>query len=291
MRLFVPPPGAAALQQERDLTEAGELADAALLRALVARSHALWLTGGTPEEVEDGVRQTMAQAATRDAVPVLVAYDVPGRDSGQYSAGGAKDTAAYEAWIDGVGRGIGDGEAVVVLEPDSLGLLPERPADRYAQLGRAVDRLAQQPRAHVYLDGTHSAWLDVEEVTARLVAAGVERARGFALNVSNYQTTADLLTYGEQVSDRLGGKHFVIDTSRNGRGPWSGPLGWCNPPGRGAGLRPTADTGVPLLDAYLWVKVPGESDGPCERDDPPAGAWFPRQALELARLADPPLLP
>jgi len=61
--------------------------------------------------------------------------------------------------------------------------------------------------------------------------------------------------------------HFVIDTSRNGLGPWTpdaaypDPQDWCNPPDRGLGLRPTTDTGDPLIDAYLWVKVPGESDG------------------------------
>ena len=101
--------------------------------------------------------------------------------------------------------------------------------------------------------------------------------------------------------------HFVVDTSRNGRGPWTtdtaypDPQDWCNPPGRGLGLRPTADTDNALADAYLWIKTPGESDGQCNRGisgsttdpewggivDPAAGAWFPRQALQLARLAVP----
>jgi endoglucanase len=104
--------------------------------------------------------------------------------------------------------------------------------------------------------------------------------------------------------------HYVVDTSRNGRGPWTATTtypdkqDWCNPPGRGLGLRPTADTGQPLADAYLWVKTPGQSDGQCNRGiagsttdpewggitDPAAGAWFPQQALQLARLATPPLL-
>lgn len=101
--------------------------------------------------------------------------------------------------------------------------------------------------------------------------------------------------------------HFVVDTSRNGLGPWAAPTGvpagdpqvWCNPPDRGLGARPTTDTGNPLVDARLWVKTPGESDGQCyrwtsgptdparARLDPAAGAWFPDQALELARLAKP----
>jgi endoglucanase len=102
----------------------------------------------------------------------------------------------------------------------------------------------------------------------------------------------------------------VIDTSRNGVGPWQPPAGaypdpqdWCNPPDRGLGFRPTANTGVPLLDAYLWVKIPGASDGQCYRGtpgpndpargypDPAAGLWFPQMALELVHRANPPLEP
>lgn len=104
--------------------------------------------------------------------------------------------------------------------------------------------------------------------------------------------------------------HFVVDTSRNGRGPWQPSTSypdaqdWCNPPGRGLGQRATPRPGPPLVDAYLWIKAPGESDGQCNRGvdgsttdpewggvaDPPAGSWFRAQALELARLSDPPLL-
>jgi endoglucanase len=78
----------------------------------------------------------------------------------------------------------------------------------------------------------------------------------------------------------------VIDTSRNGNGPApSGPAGnehWCNPAGRKLGDLPTTTTGVPLADAYLWIKRPGESDGACGNDAPPAGQWFPDYALALA---------
>jgi endoglucanase len=100
-----------------------------------------------------------------------------------------------------------------------------------------------------------------------------------------------------------------VDTSRNGRGAWNPPAGtypdpqnWCNPPDRGIGPRPTADTGVPLADAYVFVKTIDESDGQCTRGtagpgdplygntvDPAVGAWWPAQALTLARNADPKL--
>jgi endoglucanase len=99
---------------------------------------------------------------------------------------------------------------------------------------------------------------------------------------------------------------LVIDTSRNGQGPWVAPSGvysdaedWCNPPGRGLGIAPTTASSNPLIDAYLWIKVPGESDGQCYRGtggpldpergikDPAAGAWFAAQAHELIDLASP----
>lgn len=76
----------------------------------------------------------------------------------------------------------------------------------------------------------------------------------------------------------------MVDTSRNGNGPLgaAGQDAWCNPPGRALGTPPTTRTGDPLLDAYLWIKRPGESDGSC-RGGPSAGTWWPEYALGLAR--------
>jgi endoglucanase len=117
------------------------------------------------------------------------------------------------------------------------------------------------------------------------------------------------LRYANMLGSTVPTTHFVIDTSRNGVGPWQppsdhpagDPQDWCNPPDRGLGFRPTANTGKSLVDAYLWTKIPGESDGQCYRwtggpldpvrnmMDPAAGAWFPEMALELVHNANPPL--
>jgi endoglucanase len=246
-------------------------------------------------------------------------------------------------------------------------------------LNYAVDAFKALPNVSVYLDGTHSSWLNVADNANRLIKAGVQRADGFYLNVSNYQFTSNSTAYGSWVSkcityvtkvtrgdygscgnqywnggpatnwagtamdryqqwrnepysgnsadltwntvgidsryDMILGNvqpttHFVIDTSRNGQGPWLPTASypdaqdWCNPPDRGLGLRPTANTGVTLLDAYLWIKLPGESDGECTRGldsagetidpewgviDPAAGTWFPQMALDLVHYANPPL--
>jgi len=73
----------------------------------------------------------------------------------------------------------------------------------------------------------------------------------------------------------------VIDTSRNGLGPTADNQ-WCNPAGRALGARPTTATGDPLVDAYLWIKSPGESDGACN-GAPAAGVWWADYALGLAQ--------
>jgi endoglucanase len=225
---------------------------------------------------------------------VLVAYFLPDRDCGLYSAGGARTAAEYRRWIAELARAIGKRPAVVILEPDGLAAvdclsLPRRRL-RTTLVRDAIERLGRQPGVSVYVDAGHPAWHPPAVIAARLRAAGIAGAQGFALNVSNYRTTRSLLAYGEKVSRLVGGKHFVLDTSRNGRGPL--PVArqkteedsWCNPPGRGLGHAPTSRTGHPLADAFLWIKRPGESDGTCN-GGPPAGAWWPEQALELARLA------
>ena len=58
---------------------------------------------------------------------------------------------------------------------------------------------------------------------------------------------------------------FVIDTGRSGRPGARADCGsWCNPEGMGAGHLPTGHTdNTDLVDAALWIKPPGESDG-CE---------------------------
>lgn len=391
---YVPKPNHGALRQIADLTSQGRKADAALIRELIDTPSSSWVTSGSPKQAEQEVRQITRQAAGKKTVPVLVLYNIPFRDCAQYSAGGATTVAEYEAWIDGVVRGIQDREAYIILEPDGLGIIPWyttldgqlewcRPdeadpaaaaAERFAMMNYAVDALSALPNTRVYLDGTHNGWLNVGEITDRLLKAGVQNADGFFLNASNYQWTENVVQYGTWVSSCIayvtqinpsgfgdcgnqywsGGPannwqgvaldpaliwsddatspnantaginsrydlilgsvqpttHFVVDTSRNGQGPWTptqsfpDPQTWCNPPARGLGIRPTTNTGNALVDAFLWIKLPGESDGQCSRGlgsgnnvvdpiwgrvDPAAGSWFPEQALELAKLANPPL--
>ena len=242
-RFFVPPPNEAAVQQIAALSKAQTYGDAAALTTLAATPQALWLTGGTPEDVRATVQTAVLRASRDQRVPILVAQNIPFRDCAQYSAGGVPDSAAYAAWIDGVAAGIGNARAVVILEPDGLGIIPyytaldgtpewckptvldpggtivrapgATPADRYAQLNDAVDRLENRaPNAAVYLDGTHAGWLNVGEAADRLVRAGVRRAQGFVVNVANFQPTLPSIQYATWISKCI---HYASNPAEGGR--------------------------------------------------------------------------
>jgi endoglucanase len=266
--------------------------DAAAMDKIAGQPSAAWLGNWNPQIELDTKKYVWAKTRA-GALPVVIAYNLPFRDCGSYSAGGSRTPARYRAWIDGLAAGIGSRRAVVVLEPDGLPLLkkcltPAKQQERIDLVKYAIEKLESLPGAAVYVDAGHSKWIDAPEMAARLKAAGIAEADGFALNVSNYQATPDLIKYGHQLSALLGGKHFIIDTSRNGNGPppfeGDDERAWCNPDGRALGTPPTTQTGDPLVDAFYWLKPPGESDGTCNKG-PAAGAWWPEKALEMARNA------
>jgi endoglucanase len=265
-------------------------ADAALVAKIAAQPQASWY-GGWSGDIKTAVTNYVNAAEHAGELALMVAYNVPNRDCGQYSAGGASDSAAYLEWIKGFAAGIGQRRAVVVLEPDALGLLtqclsPEDQAKRLSMLHQAVSTLKAQPGVSVYIDAGHSSWVAAPDMAERLKNAGIAEARGFALNTSNYRADGELLQFGKDLVAELGmAAHFIIDSSRNGNGPAPpGDRDWCNPEGRALGRAPTADTGEPALDAFLWLKRPGESDGECT-GGPAAGQWFEARALEMARNA------
>jgi endoglucanase len=283
-------PNSAAAQTEREWASQGRTAEAAQIEKIASQPAAEWFGdwsdghGGTAGDVSWWV----GAAAAAGALPVIVAYDMPWRDCGSYSAGGAPTAAAYRQFVDAMVQGIAGRRTVVILEPDALAelgcLSADQQATYYSLLNYAVVRLGESRAVSVYLDAGNAGWQPAGTIAARLRRAGVGAARGFSVNVSNFDTTASEVAYGEGITRELGGlSHFIIDTSRNGRGP--APAGeWCNPPGRGLGAPPSSQTGNPQLDAYFWVKRPGESDGTCN-GGPPAGQWWPAYALSLARNA------
>lgn len=266
-------------------------ADAEAMMEIARRSQADWF-GEWSNPIRRSIDAQVTRITRAGALPVLVAYNIPKRDCFGYSGGGARSVAAYRKWVRRLARGIGKRRAAVILEPDALaGIDCLRRRDRRTRLRLlrfAVRILAARTRAGTYIDAGHSGWQPAAVIRRRLQRAGVRRARGFALNVSNFRFTGTEAAYGREVGRGLGRRHFVVDVSRNGAGPAPGDE-WCNPPGRALGGPPATQPGRRLVDALLWIKRPGESDGACN-GGPRAGAWWPEYALGLARrsiLLDP----
>lgn len=256
--------------------------DALLIKTLVGVQDARWF-GSWNSDVEGDVRTYVDAAQSVAAMPVLVAYNIPFRDCGGFSAGGANDTTGYKNWIQSFAKGIGTKKAVVIVEPDALPGMECLPAaeqqTRLELLSFAVSTLKSNKNTIVYIDAGHSNWVSVPETARRLTKANIALADGFSLNVSNYYTNEQIRSFGDALSNAVGGKHYVVDTSRNGNGSNSE---WCNPSGRAIGNLPTTNTGSSLIDAFLWIKKPGESDGYCN-GGPAAGAWWDEYALGLLK--------
>ena len=250
---------------------------------IARNSQALWMDGKVTD-VFTAVKNAVATAAAAGAAPVFVAYNIPQRDCGGLSAGGTTING-YKGWIAAFANGLAGRKAVVILEPDALTqmdcLSAADQATRVNLIQYALAVLKAQANVAVYLDGGNSSWKSARDQASRLIRANVAGADGFALNVSNFQFTSNSVAYGKAVSDLIGGKHFVIDTSRNGLGPTPDSQ-WCNPAGRALGSPNTTVTDDSRADAYLWIKPPGESDGSCN-GAPTAGLWWADYALGLAQ--------
>lgn len=231
------------------------------LEPIASQPQARWLT--SPQDVA-ALPDALRNARQQRALAVLVAYYVPDRgcDHGREGAPGAD---AYDRWIGQLVGALAGTRAVIVMEPDAVAA-DCFDAERAAILRRNVQRLAGAGQ-YVYLDAGHSRWRSSGEMAQRLIASGIQYAEGFSVNVSNRQTTADSYAWGRELSDLVGDREFVIDTSRNGLGPPpdepSRDDEWCNPARQALGDRPAVQTGRPGLAATLWIKAPGESDGIC----------------------------
>lgn len=261
---------------------AGAAAASTIARYPVATWLGEWTTGTTLTKT---IAAATAGAAAANTTAVFVTYAIPDRDCGGYSSGGF-DEARYDAWVDQIVRAVAGTRSAVVVEPDSLAMLSDPRCtstlgqQRYRILAREVAAFTAAG-VPAYLDAGNSNWIQPAVMAGRLEAAGVRTARGFSTNVSNYYPTAREQAYAQQVSAMTGGSHYVIDTSRNGTG-WRGT--WCNGPGAGLGTSPRVVADGTALDALLWVKTPGASDGTCN-GGPAAGTWWSTYAQALVRAA------
>jgi endoglucanase len=168
------------------------------------------------------------------------------------------------------------------------GALTEWENDMRYELGA----VASLPHTVVYIEGGYSDSNSPAYTAQVLNAVGVRNIRGFFTNDTHMNWTANEIRWGLKVSSLTGGAHFIVNTADNGHGPLLNPHpvkqgieDLCNPPGRGAGIPTTTDTGNQAIDAFMWVHVPGTSSGSCNGGTPSGTFWLAR-ALTEARNAN-----
>jgi endoglucanase len=238
-----------------------------------------------------------AQVEQPGTVPLMSTYQLVKGHCGHW-ADPPSTVAAYHSFIDGFAAGVGSYRAVLFLEMDSIITMPclsqHGQAVREAELRYAINTLtANCPHLVIYMDSGAADALPARLAAKFLRASGVAKIQGFFLNSTHYDWTSNEIRYGEQISRMTGGKHFVVNTGENGRGPLrprdivhQGMEVLCNPPGRGLGPLPTTSTGYPNVDAFAWMSRPGESGGACRPGAPPTAVYWPAYALMLVRNAD-----
>jgi endoglucanase len=261
----------------RSLLRRGRRVDAAKVLLLAETPQFKWF--GMWEQPPVAKLRGMFETAG-DAVPLLAIF---GDEHG--CGGGPGQLARYRHWIDTVARGIGSSEVVIAFEPDSLGLM--ECAAHVRSLAYSVKRLSKLPNATIYIEAGASDWISPSMAASRLKAVGVRRVRGFMLNATHQTPTAANIKHGLAISRKVGGKHFIINTSHNGNGPLyrGGHTIWCNPPNAAAGALPTTRTANRKVDAYLWVERPGFSNGACNGGPAKVGAWWERRAIQMVERA------
>ena len=240
------------------------------------------------------VRRPIDAAEAEGSIPLLTVLRAESiQCNPSYQGGGPAEDRRTREWYDKFAAAIGDSRVVIAFEPDSLGTIKchaaSRRDDRIKLLRYGVEKLTSLPNVTLYIEAGAADWFPPAEAARLLRAVGVAKAQGFMLNATHYDWTAENIRHGIKISNRIGGKHFIINTAENGRGPVhyrrTNPGRriniWCNPGLRGLGPPPTTNTSNPRVDAYLWINRPGYAQS-C---DGHKIGWFLPRALTYARFA------
>lgn len=250
-------------------------ADARADAIIAATPQATWIMPDThPTSTAADTVSSMIRGA--NGMLTLVVYGMPHRDCGADPGIGS----GYVPWVNAIAAGIAGAArpVAVIMEPDTLAGVPScrYGREQSAALATAV-RVMVGSGASVYVDAGHSGWRDPGVMAGLIDKVRTPGLRGFSVNVANHDSDDVSRAYGDAVSAATG-LHYVIDTSRNGAVVANHEC--CNAPDARLGRLPAAATGRGWLDAYLWVKRPGETDGPCNGG--PATGWWQERATTLA---------
>jgi endoglucanase len=136
----------------------------------------------------------------------------------------ARQQVSYRHWIDEFAAGIGSARVALILQPDLpfAACAPHHSRLPLDLVAYAARRFTSLPHTTVYLDAGAADWPSVRKAVWLLRGGGIRYIRGFALNATHYDSTEREIRFGQQVAEALArkgitGKHFVVNTSDNGR--------------------------------------------------------------------------
>src|SRR3954453_18840728 len=266
-----------------------------LLAKIALAPKAKWYGQWIPtRQVQGKVRDHIVNAQAGDAealVQMTVFRLKPWEEEACKRLPTAKEQREYTAGIDRFAAGIGDAHVAMVLQPDGpFALCAPGGSPLPSQLvGYAAHAFSALPNTRVYIDAGPSDWLpnDPAQALRILLPAGIDTARGFALNTTHYVSTSAEIAYGTAIVQALAAagypdKHFVVNTAANGapfngydyHGPNYDNAATCKTLGQQScvtlGIPPTTDVANPAwglsttdaanaatyVDGYLWVGRP-----------------------------------
>ncbi|RHY31662.1 hypothetical protein DYB32_003285 [Aphanomyces invadans] len=253
-----------------------------------------WWTDNNPDY--DKEMQKLLNNCNASTVPTIVVYGLPNKDckAGFSNVGANKDSDMYVSFVKELVSLVGTRPVNYILEPDAVGLAIDTECGKTAgyldNMMTVIPMLTEDNvNASLYIDVGYWAF-KTEEMSAEVVQSIKQLAskggtvRGIALGSSNYRKTSEMSDLcAKFVKASKKDYKCVIDTSRNYLGPKEGTGEWCNSQYAAIGVPPTSKTENDLIDYFLWIKTPGESDGPCNTPDiskdalkhgPPAGKFF-----------------
>jgi endoglucanase len=265
--------------------------DRKLLAQIVLRPIVHWFGPWVADSQAQSAAENYAQVVTGGDPAVGAQYAVfrldPWEGAACSTVPSASRQASYRAWIDAFARGIGTTRSLIVLQPDLPFALCSRGRAQWLRMvAYATGRFSALVHTTVYIDAGAFEWISPAASASMLQAAGVSHARGFALNDTQYDTTARELGWGQKIEGQLAGlgvrgKHFLVSTSMNGVGFLNGQYHGnvanarvCRSPRDSLcatlGIPPTTDVASPkwhldatsrsiaarYVDAYVWVGRP-----------------------------------
>jgi len=252
--------------------------------------------GGAPNEIYISTRNYICRVP-RGQVAILTTYYLKHQGDCATDFELPADQALFEARVNATASAIGDHPFVLFAEFDALAtsacLSHTGLEQRIKLLAYELDAFSKLPHGVIYVDAGDSDAGSPTSTAKILNQVGIGKVRGFFLGATHHTWTIDEIKFGEKISKLTHGAHFVVSTQSNGQGPLLNPHpstegieDLCNPPGRGLGPQPTANTGFPLVDGFEWVTNPGRSGGNCHPGDPASGIFGVNLALGLAEHAN-----